>query len=143
MKNNHIILQNENVTITPHRAYLDGKTYLIKDLLSVSIQRRINQNLVISFLLLTIGIAIWVLGLLFWYYSGSSLLQPFLLGLIFFGLGLWQRREIGKTARYSLQLIDTRGKSNPMNSLKVHELEEIAQALKAAMEKGQASNHEF
>jgi hypothetical protein len=131
------------VTITLNRAYLDGKTYLIQDLIAVSIQRRINQNTVIGFVLLAMGIAIWVLGLLFWYYSRSSLVQPFLLGLIFFGLGLWQRQQTRYMTQYRLQLIDTRGKSTPLTSTKRQELEEIAQALRTAMEQGQGSTQNF
>ena len=138
MAQERILFQNESATVTPHRAYLDGHTYRITDLLSVSIQRRISQNKVLGVILLTIGISIWTLGLLFWYYGGSALLQPFLLGAIFFGIGFWQGRETSQSFRYNLQIIDSRGKSIPFTSMKRAELEEIATALQAAMDQNVA-----
>lgn len=39
MTEGQIIFQSETVTITPSRAFLDRKTYLISDLLSISVKK--------------------------------------------------------------------------------------------------------
>jgi hypothetical protein len=137
MTEGQIIFQSETVTITPSRAFLDRKTYLISDLLSISVKKKDNPNQFLSFILLGIGLGIWIFGLLFWYYSDSSLVQPFLSGMLFIGLGLWLRRETGQRTRYTVQLIDSRGESTALTSTDKAHLIEITDALQSAMDQQQ------
>ena len=135
MAEDTILYQDEQVTVTSKQAFLEGKTYPIGDILTVSVRRARHPSQFMGAALLGIGFTVWVLGLLFWYYSGSSLVQPFLLGLIFIGLGVWQRRETRGQTRFVLQIIDTRGKSLALSSAGRARLEAVEAALHQAMDR--------